>query len=139
MADETSVWKKEISFRRKPKPKADAPSAPPASTPVESSAPAQAEQPSVWKKEISFRRKPKAAAAAPAVVEEPPQQTSVWKKEISFRRKPKSDWVALPPDPPVSPAAPDPELGWTPPPAAVTEPVVPAVPPEVRSLVLPPM
>jgi type IV pilus assembly protein PilM len=140
MADETSIWKKEISFRRKPKPTADAASAPPVSTPVESSAPAQVEQTSVWKKEISFRRKPKAAAPAPApaVVEDAPQPTSVWKKEISFRRKPKSDWVALPPDPPVSPAAPDPEVGWTPP-AAVNEPVVPVVPPEVAPLVPPPM
>jgi len=95
---------------------------------------------SVWKKEISFRRKPKAAAPAPApaVVEESSQPTSVWKKEISFRRKPKNDWVALPPEPPVSPAAPDPDVGWTAPPAALTEPVVPAVPSEVAPVVLPP-
>jgi type IV pilus assembly protein PilM len=142
MGDETSIWKKEISFRRKPKPKANAESAPPAPTPVESPAPAQAEHTSVWKKEISFRRKSKAAAPAPApapvVAEDNPQPTSVWKKEISFRRKPKSDWVALPPDPSVSPAAPDPEVGWTPP-AAVGEPVVPAVPPDVTAVVLPPM
>jgi type IV pilus assembly protein PilM len=139
MGDETSIWKKEISFRRKPK--ADAASTPPVPPLVESPAPAQAEQTSVWKKEISFRRKPKAAAPPVQPVSEDvqaPQPTSVWKKEISFRRKPKSDWVALPPDPPVSPVAADPEVGRTPP-AAVNAPVVSAVPPEDVPLVLPPM
>jgi type IV pilus assembly protein PilM len=43
-----SVWKKEISFKRKPK-------APPSDEP----------KPSVWKKDISFKRKPKAAPAPP--------------------------------------------------------------------------
>ena len=80
--DETSVWKKEISFRRKPKPPAaDAPMATPAQT-------------SVWKKEVTFRRKPKPPAAdAPMAT---PAQTSVWKKEISFGRKPKPPKIDTP-------------------------------------------
>ncbi len=47
---ETSIWKKEITLRRKPKPKP----APEVATPAETS---------VWKKEITFRRKPKAQPA----------------------------------------------------------------------------
>ncbi len=47
---ETSIWKKEITLRRKPKPKP----APEVATSAETS---------VWKKEITFRRKPKAQPA----------------------------------------------------------------------------
>src|SRR5437588_4483124 len=48
-----SIWKKEISFGRKPKAAAKEPTTP---------APASEEpKPSLWKKEISFKRKPKAA------------------------------------------------------------------------------
>jgi type IV pilus assembly protein PilM len=54
-SDETSIWKKEISFRRKPKEQ-------PASV-----APVEPAETSIWKKEISFRRKPQ-AEATPAVV-----------------------------------------------------------------------
>jgi type IV pilus assembly protein PilM len=80
-AAETSIWKKELSFRSKPKQK-------PAPQPS-----AQAPRPtetSVWKKEISVRRKPKEKPAPQPKAEAPqPAETSVWKKEISFRRKPK--------------------------------------------------
>src|SRR5437763_14854021 len=56
--DDQSIWKKEISFRRKPKAKA--------------APPAPGEEPtSVWKKEISFKRKP-AALEAEALVESAP-------------------------------------------------------------------
>jgi type IV pilus assembly protein PilM len=57
-----SIWKKEITFRRNPKPEAAA------TTP----APAQAAKPetSIWKKEISFSRK---RAASPPVFPEPVQ------------------------------------------------------------------
>jgi type IV pilus assembly protein PilM len=48
--DETSIWKKEISLRRKPKTKAAKTEAPVVATPEETS---------IWKKEITFRRKPK--------------------------------------------------------------------------------
>ncbi len=87
--DDTSIWKKEITFRRKPKG-----AAPPA--------PAAEGEPSIWKKEISLRRKPKApaVAAAPATGGEP----SIWKKEISFRRKPKQ--ASAPEPAPASPPAP---------------------------------
>jgi type IV pilus assembly protein PilM len=67
-----SIWKKEISFRRKPaeqRPAAaagadDGPAAPPVS---------------IWKKEISFRRK-----GDPA--EEHEKSESIWHKDISLRR-----------------------------------------------------
>ena len=109
--DETSVWKKEISFRRKPKqaPKAEpvwpqeaaqaAPAAPDAKT-------------SVWKKEISFGRKGKPKSPKPVSlppVEAPPlplaaatdAKSSVWKKEISFGRKakPEASAAEAPPQP----------------------------------------
>ena len=59
MVDEQSVWKKEISFRRKPK----APKPPP--EPGE-------EATSVWKKEISFKRKGREAKPEPVAVPPPP-------------------------------------------------------------------
>jgi type IV pilus assembly protein PilM len=135
MADETSIWKKEISFRRKPK--AEAPPAPPVSHETWSEEP---EQTSVWKKEISFRKKPKPMPVrdpwpedmAPAAT----PQTSIWKKEISFRRKSKGDQIALAEAgvvPPVTPQ-PVPALDSTP----ANEPVVPAVSPEVAPLAMPP-
>ncbi|HVA32151.1 MAG TPA: type IV pilus assembly protein PilM [Gaiellaceae bacterium] len=76
-----SLWKKEISFSRKPKAE-KAPEAPKASA---------AEQPkeSFLKKEISFSRKPKAEKAPKAPKASAAQQpkTSFLKKEISFSRK----------------------------------------------------
>jgi type IV pilus assembly protein PilM len=96
--DETSIWKKEISFRRKPK---QAPKAVPV-WPQEAAqaAPGEPEaKTSVWKKEISLGRKGKPKPVALPPVEAPPApvtagsqpeaKTSVWKKEISFGRKPK--------------------------------------------------
>jgi type IV pilus assembly protein PilM len=57
-SDETSIWKKEISFRRKPK-----------EQPASVATPVEPAETSIWKKEISFRRKPKPQAeATPAVV-----------------------------------------------------------------------
>ena len=92
--DEQSVWKKEISFRRKPK----APKPPP--EPGE-------EATSVWKKEISFKRKgkeakpePVASPSEPTTPDEPKQ--SIWKKEISFGKKEKKQAPA--PEPVVAPA-----------------------------------
>jgi type IV pilus assembly protein PilM len=51
--DETSIWKKEITFRRKPK--AQDLELPPVS-------PEPVQETSIWKKEITLRRKPKADA-----------------------------------------------------------------------------
>ncbi len=99
---ETSIWKKEISFRRKPGGVVED------AGPVEDGAEAVAgeagpsgpEQTSIWKKEISFRRKPGGVVEDAGPVEDGaeavageagpsgPEQTSIWKKEISFRRKP---------------------------------------------------
>ena len=67
---ETSIWKKEISFRRKPRPPAqpradagdDAPPEPPTS---------------IWKKEITLRRKPA----------ETQRGDSIWTRDISLRRR----------------------------------------------------
>jgi type IV pilus assembly protein PilM len=101
--DDQSLWKKELSFGRKPKDQTDA-----------DESPATDEKPtSMWKKELSFKRKPKAdaveddvAADAPAeepIAEEPKVEEpvaaepvaaepevaveTVWKKEVSFGRK----------------------------------------------------
>ena len=61
--DDQSIWKKEISFRRKPKAKA--------------APPAPGEEPtSVWKKEISFKRKPPALEAEPVVESAPVVETA---------------------------------------------------------------
>jgi len=71
MSDEkpTSLWKKELSFKRKPA------GEPAEAALAQSAAEAPAEAASVWKKEISLRRKPKAdpaPAVAEAVVEDAP-------------------------------------------------------------------
>src|SRR4029450_6099381 len=96
--DEPSIWKKEISFRRKPK---QAPKAVPVwPQGAAQAAPGEPEpKTSVWKKEISLGRKGKPKPVALPPVEAPPApvtagsqpeaKTSVWKKEISFARKPK--------------------------------------------------
>jgi len=72
-----SMWKKEISFKRKPKAEADAAAA-------EAAPQAAAPKQSVLKKEISFSRKPKQPKEPKAASE------SLLKKEISFSRKPKT-------------------------------------------------
>jgi type IV pilus assembly protein PilM len=85
--DEQSIWKKEISFRRKPKEKK--PPAEPGEEPT-----------SIWKKEISFRRKPKKSAPEYEVAAETPGPASseqvqvsdtgtspeqpVWQRAVSF-------------------------------------------------------
>jgi len=117
-----SIWKKEISFSRKPK----APKEPKAATPPKEPKPKRAKQPkaeqapkpastSFWKKEISLGKKsPKAPTLAEIVADEPrelqeqreavwerevggakPQKQPIWKKEISLsRKKPGDDEVA---------------------------------------------
>jgi type IV pilus assembly protein PilM len=68
-----SIWKKEISFRRKPA----------AEQPVTGAAPSNDDPPappiSIWKKEISFRRKGEDG-------EEQAKSDSIWHKDISLRR-----------------------------------------------------
>ena len=115
MSDE-SVWKKEISFRRKPK----------------------GEAPSVWKKEISFKRtgKPAAAAqpvvAAPAEKDEPKQ--SIWKKEISLGRRHAPDPQPVAPVPaPMSEPDPEPVAETTAPEPLVERIVAAVAPPAPES------
>jgi type IV pilus assembly protein PilM len=66
-----SIWKKDISFKRKPKPDSD---------PDFDLEPPKPKQ-SFLKKEISFSRKPKAEPEAEETRE------SIWKKEIGFGKK----------------------------------------------------
>jgi len=68
-----SIWKKEISFRRKPASEAQ----PVAATTASSDDP-PAPPISIWKKEISFRRKGEG--------EDQPKSDSIWHKDISLRR-----------------------------------------------------
>ena len=101
--DETSIWKKEISFRKKPKqaPKAE-PVWPQEAAHAASAAPDA--KSSVWKKEIGFGRKGKpkppkpvslppveAPPLPPAAATDPDAKGSVWRKEISFGRKAKPE------------------------------------------------
>jgi type IV pilus assembly protein PilM len=149
--DETSIWKKELSFRRKPKqaPKAE-PVWPQEAAHAASAAPDA--KTSVWKKEISFGRKGKpkppkpvslppveAPPLPPAAAAEPVAKASVWKKEISFGRKPKSEVEAAPA--PVEEAAPAPEPTHAVPPVSPpVEQIVPEpVPPVAVEPALPPV
>ncbi len=86
--DEQSIWKKEISFRRKSKEK------------TAQQAPGE-EPTSLWKKEISLRKKAKVDAVDAAEQnEDAAPKESIWKREISFGRKAKQD--AAPPEPDVA-------------------------------------
>jgi type IV pilus assembly protein PilM len=156
--NETSVWKKEISFRRKPKEK------PEPMAPVQEAKPADT---SVWKKEISFRRKPKQEAGpvvpvvtppTPAPLAPPPTPAPLappLTPEPLASPPPAAPTMApapqelapapvpppLVPDPPVLPPEPEPPVGW-PEPSPVTahevafppvtgnpEPELPSLPP----------
>jgi len=122
-AEEEEVWKKEVSFSRKPEaepvaeePGAEEPVAAPEDLSDAGLEPAAEEE--VWKKEVSFSRKPEAEPVAEEPVAEEPVATpedlsdpglepaaeeEVWKKEVSFSRKPEAEPVAQQPsdDPPV--------------------------------------
>lgn len=116
-----SIWKKEISFRRKPAAEAQSAPSPVAAAPSGDTPP---EPPvSIWKKEISFRKKLEG--------EQQERSESMWTKDISFRRRearsaqvralaeealaaieagsvPREPWLAgpeLPPEPAAEPAA----------------------------------
>lgn len=107
-----SIWKKEMSFKKKPKDPSD-------DHQVE---PEAAASTSLWKKELSLKRKPKADTPVeveavadkhvavpdpePAAVELPPVELPVgeapveqltWKKEVSFSRATDDDAVAADP------------------------------------------
>jgi type IV pilus assembly protein PilM len=108
MSDETSIWKKEISLRRKPKPQAEP--APGHETTGETS---------IWKKEISLRRKPK-PEPAPQAVEQPLLMPA---EPATPRVEPPTDTVVLPP---VTAPVVDPGPAHAPAPAAEPLTVAPA-------------
>jgi type IV pilus assembly protein PilM len=109
---EKSIWKKEISLKRKPKSETEAPQPPAEGQP----------KTSIWKKEIGLGRKPREQAApAPVPAPEPeperepaaapradPEQpkTSIWKREIG-RPKPRKQAAApaAEPEPASAPAS----------------------------------
>ena len=124
-----SIWKKEISFRRKP----TSPEQPAAGA-VASTDDPPAPPISIWKKEISFRRKGEQD-------EEQPKSDSIWHKDISLRRSQarsaqiralaeealRQVEAAAQPEPwlagPELPPAPDPEPEREPVPAAQAKPI----------------
>jgi len=107
--DDQSLWKKELSFGRKPKDQTDA----------DESLATDEKPTSMWKKELSFKRKPKAdavegdvvadtpaeeptaeepkveepVAAEPVAAEPEVVEETVWKKEVSFSRTPEAEPV----------------------------------------------
>jgi type IV pilus assembly protein PilM len=95
--DDQSIWKKEISFRKKPK-EQKAPAAP------------GEEQTSIWKKELSFGKKKEkkqdVVAAEPA--REEPKKQSIWKKELSFGKKKPPQEESAPVEPVVESSEPEP-------------------------------
>ena len=111
--DDQSLWKKELSFGRKPKEQTDADESPAT----------DAKPASPFKKEFSFKRKDEgdavdvdAVAAAPAdepEVDEPvaaePQvaEETVWKREVSFGRKASHEDAVVEAEPVVIEAATD--------------------------------
>ena len=108
MADD-SIWKKEVSFKRKPEEQADdatpadepATDGPVAAEHVPGTVPEPAPDEPVWKKEVSFSRKASqdepvaeehvSAEHVPGTVPEPGPDEPVWKKEVSFSRKASQD------------------------------------------------
>jgi type IV pilus assembly protein PilM len=120
---QTSIWKKEVSFRRKPK--EEQPSIPLARSERE-----EAKRVAVRLAEEERRRAQRAKA----------EKTSIWKKEITFGRKPK-EGALLPPHEP----QPEPELeavsvpdSFDPIVEALSDPIpLPPVTPAVAGLVLP--
>ena len=103
----TPIWKKELSFSRKPKePKAaKAPKAPKEpKARKEPQAPKEPKEPKdsqpFWKKELSLSRAPK-EPKEPKEASQP-----FWKKELSFSRAPKEAKAPKEPDAPNAPKAP---------------------------------
>ena len=134
--NETSIWKKEISFRRKPKPepkpKAPAQEAKPAAT-------------SVWKKEITFRRKPKQEATRVVPVVTPPTPAppapALTPEPLASPAMASAPPAAASDPPPLAPE-PEPPVGWPEPsPVATHEVAFPPVPgdPEPALSSLPPV
>ena len=95
--DDQSLWKKELSFGRKPEDGEDGNESPAGDK----------EQASMWRKEVSLNPEPQAdavagdvaanapvdepAVEAPAAVEATVDEEKVWKKEVSFSRTPEAE------------------------------------------------
>ena len=101
-ADETSIWKKDITFRRKPK---AAPAA---------AAAAEPEETSIWKKEITFRRKTETAAEPSRAVGAVPPRRVAAPVEQPMQRLPVVEQSSAAPLPPVTVAAAAPAVPPTP-------------------------
>ncbi|HEY2543755.1 MAG TPA: type IV pilus assembly protein PilM [Gaiellaceae bacterium] len=92
-AAKESIWKKEISFKRKPDHLDYEPPKEIELQPLPGRDPVTGEPESIWKKEITFRRKPQSEATPADRPNGSPDETpgeppvSIWKKEITFRRK----------------------------------------------------
>ena len=99
--DETSIWKKEITFRRKAKPASDRKAKPASDHP----APPKPPETSIWKKEITLRRKPK---KGPGYIVLPPtgpgakSESESAVESLRSRPRPSYDLVVPPVLPPVS-------------------------------------
>jgi type IV pilus assembly protein PilM len=115
----TSIWKREISLRRRHD---DAEPEPVVLEAASEPEPESEKRPSIWKRDISFRRRhddseAKAVELEPELEAEPEREArpSVWKRDISFRRRhddPEAEAVEPEPDPEPEPAAaadPEPE------------------------------
>ena len=129
MSDE-SIWKKEITFRRKPKPEASA------ATPDVAPAQAGKAETSIWKKEISFSRK---RSATVPVFPEPVQPQPVQVPMVEPQPAPQPV-MAVPVPPPVQPVAVPPQTeaqSFEPQPAPQPVMVAPA-PAPVQPVAVPP-
>ena len=104
-----SMWKKEISFKRKPKSDAEPPAEKQSFWKKEPSLSRKGKDDETWetpaepkqsflKKEISFSRKAKEKNAPEPAREPKPAKQSVWKKEISLSRKQHGNEVERRPD-----------------------------------------
>jgi type IV pilus assembly protein PilM len=127
--DDTSIWKKEITFRRKPKP-----------AEVEA-APTKPAETSIWKKEITFRRKPKV---------DPTGASDPWEQLVRLASFAPPPLPPSPPDrlledlvpPPITPLAPPVGISPAPPPletSAAPPPVTSPAPPVGISPHVPPV
>jgi len=130
--ESTSVWKKEISFGKKKKDeKAEDVAAP-------ERAREETPKQSIWKKEISLGKKRDTSedVAAPEPAREEPKKQSIWKKEISFGKRKQEDDEAPPSEPmlepvPIAEATSDPSIAPEPPLAPVD------LPPAVAAVLAP--
>jgi type IV pilus assembly protein PilM len=95
--DDQPLWKKEVSFERKPKVE-NATGEPP----VNDETPAPA-----FKQELSFKRADSAEAVEGDAAADPPAEETVWKKEVSFGRKVLREDEVLEAEPVVAEAATD--------------------------------